>query len=194
MTDDSHQDGASHPDIEVLPTPNPDAAMFRVPEALVFRGTHEYGSPEEAHDSPLARRLFEVEGVTGVLIARQFVTVTRAPGLEWNDFAPLVKEALAEFLQSGQMAVQTTGEGETASTEYSEVEQRIMDLLEERIRPALAADGGDVEYVGFDDGVVRLRLAGACGSCPHATATLAYGIQHYLTEAIPEVKSVERVM
>lgn len=179
--------------VSSVPTPNPDALMFRVEEALVPTGTFEYTDAAKADgEAPLAHRLLEVAGVELVLIAPRFVTVRKDTDARWPDVVPAVKRALREFIWSGEMAVFDVA-AQVNGPELSEVEERILTLLDEEIRPAIAQDGGDVNYVGFVDGVVQLQMIGACGTCPSATATLKLGIEALLTEEIPEVRSVEQV-
>ncbi len=181
------------PTIHTLPTPNPDALMFRVEETLVPTGTFEYQDRDAAErQSPLAARLLAEPGVDLVLIAPRFVTVRKLPDARWVELSPRIKEALGDFLLSGDMAV--LDEAVVAvSAAGSEIEQRILTLLEEEVRPALAQDGGDVTYEGFEDGIVKLRMIGACGTCPSAVATLKQGIEALLREEIPEVQAVEQV-
>ncbi len=177
--------------IEILSTPNPDALMFRLEEVLVPRGSFEFASAREAEEAPLAAALFALSGVAGVLVASNFVTVTRSEGTAWKDLSASVQQALRDFVDSGEIAVNdVSGPGDD---EGSDVEQRIRRLIDESIQPALAADGGAIEFVGFDDGVVSARLRGACGTCPHATATLAFGVKNFLTRHVPEVRDVVRV-
>ncbi|MFH1467928.1 MAG: NifU family protein [Pseudomonadota bacterium] len=177
-------------EIEILSTPNPDALMFRLAERLVPRGSYEYASVEAAAGSALARALFAVDGVAGVLIAPTFVTVTRTVGTAWPALVEAVRAALVAFVERGELAVDDLDE---ARAEGDEVEQLIQRLIVESIQPALEHDGGAIDYVGFVDGHVHVRLRGACGTCPHATATLAYGVQRFLMQHVPEVKGVVRV-
>ncbi len=180
------------PTIQTLPTPNPDALMFRLEETLVPAGTFEYQDRAVAErESPLAARLLSEEGVQRVLVAPRFVTVRKDPDARWAELAARVKLALKDFLLSGDMAVLELGEAPAAA--LTATEARILELLDEEIRPALAQDGGDVEYVGFVDGVVHLRMTGACGSCPSSVATLKNGIEALLREELPEVLAVEQV-
>ena len=177
--------------VDSVPTPNPDALMFRVHEALVPDGTYEYRDPVSAAGSPLAQRLFAIPGVDLVLIAPRFCTVVKEQVVGWPDMVPTVKQAIREFLASGEMAV--LGIDEAGRGELSEVEHRIVALIDDEIRPAIAQDGGDVTYMGFHDGIVRLSLIGACGTCPSSITTLQHGIQSLLMEEIPEVQGVEQV-
>ncbi|MCK6502319.1 NifU family protein [Myxococcota bacterium] len=180
--------------VSSVPTPNPDALMFRVDEVLVPSGTFEYTDPARARtDAPLAARLLQLDGVELVLIAPRFVTVRKAEAVRWPEVVPVVKRAIREFIWSGEMAVFDTAAGPASGGDLGAIEQRILQLLEDEIRPALAQDGGDVTYVGFEAGIVHLRMIGACGSCPSSTATLRQGIEALLREEIPEVLGVEQV-
>lgn len=176
-----------------MPTPNPDALMFRVEEALVPSGTYEYHLGQSTKDSPLATRLFEIDGVDLVLIAPRFVTVGKAPSSEWPEIVPFAKNTLRELLANGEMAVLDDGLSAGPATPLGEVERRILQLIDEEIRPAIAGDGGDVVYGGFEDGIVRLQLIGSCGTCPSSTATLKGGIERMLMEEFPEVRGVEQL-
>jgi len=176
--------------IEILSTPNPDALMFRVSEVLVPQGSFEFASIEDASGAPLAQALFAVPGTAGVLIARSFVTITRSAGTPWQDLSAGVQDALRSFIESGAVAVEESAATEAGGTD---VEQRIAQLIAESIQPALEADGGAIDFVGFEDGVVKARLRGACGTCPHATATLAFGVKRFLMQHVPEVTDVVRV-
>ncbi|MEL6346972.1 MAG: NifU family protein [Myxococcota bacterium] len=181
------------PAVRAVDTPNPDARMFRVNETLIPTGTHEFTDPTEAAErSPLAERLLQIDGVELVLVAPRFVTVRKATEADWAWLSPTVSASLGAFLRSGEMAVfEGVGVG-LAGKERSEIERKIIEILDEDIRPAIAQDGGDVVFEGFQNGVVYLRLIGACGTCPSSTATLKHGIERYLREEIPEVTGVEQ--
>jgi Fe-S cluster biogenesis protein NfuA len=176
--------------IDTVPTPNPDAVMLKVPETLVPSGTYEYTAQSDTKDSPLAQLLLKVEGIELLLIAPRFVTLRKHPDSGWPDIIPAAKNTLRDFLSSGDMAVIDAGDKGDGRT-LSEIEKKIMKLLDEEIRPAIAMDGGDLTYMGFEDGVVRVQLIGACGTCPSSTMTLKMGIERLLAEEIPEVMSVE---
>jgi Fe-S cluster biogenesis protein NfuA len=182
--------------VQVAPTPNPNARKLIVAQRLVGAGTFEYASvAEAAGHSPLAQRLFAVDGVENVLVASDFVTVRKAPAADWERLEPALTEALRGFLGSYQLAVfdEDAGAGEAGVAPRNDVEARIVALLDEEIRPAVATDGGEVTFMGFSEGIVLLRLSGACGSCPSSVTTLKMGIERLLVEEIPEVKGVESV-
>ncbi|MDP2313264.1 MAG: NifU family protein [Pseudomonadota bacterium] len=177
--------------VDTLPTPNPDALMFKLQETLVPSGTFEYRTAGQASDAPLARRLFDLAGVTSVLIAPRFVTVNKDPLLTWPELVPQVKAAIRDFLESGDMAVPET---ELDLGQYSDpVERKVVSILDEFIRPAVAQDGGDIIYRGMEDGIVLLKLIGSCNSCPSSTVTLAQGVERMLLEEVPEVRGVRQV-
>ncbi len=177
--------------IDTLPTPNPDALMFKLQETLVPNGTFEYRTVSQASDAPLPRRLFDLTGVTSVLIAPRFVTVNKEPQITWPELVPQVKAAIRDFLESGDMAVP---DSEMDLGQYSDpVERKVVAILDEFIRPAVAQDGGDIIYRGMDDGIVLLKLIGSCNSCPSSTVTLAQGVERMLLEEVPEVRGVRQV-
>lgn len=181
------------PIVQSVPTPNPDALMFRVGEVLVPAGTHEFKRGQDTSDAPLARQLLAIDDVELVLIAPRFVTVRKHPSGDWMALEPAVIDAMTAFIDSGDMAVIDTGTPAAPTGPRTEVEKRILELLDEEIRPAIAQDGGDVTFEGFEDGIVYLRMIGSCGTCPSSTATLKMGIERLLKEEIPEVEAVENV-
>ena len=178
--------------VDTVATPNPEALMFRLNELLIPKGTYEFSSDDDKKHAPLAQQLFEVEDVELVLIAPRFVTINKLEAALWRDLVPQIKLILRKFLVSGELAVIENEATPAAPT--SDVEARIIEVIEEQIRPAVAGDGGDVTFMGFEDGIVKLRLTGACAGCPSATATLQFGIQSLLTEEVPEVQGIEQVL
>jgi len=177
--------------IDTVPTPNPDALMFKVQEMLVPTGTFEYRSAAQASDAPLPRRLFDLPGVNSVLVAPRFVTVNKDPGLPWPELVPQIKAAVRDFLESGDMAVP---DEELAVAHYTDpVERKVVRLLDEFIRPAVAQDGGDIVYHGIEDGIVKVQLIGSCSTCPSSTATLAMGVERMLLEEVPEVRGIQQI-
>lgn len=182
-----------HINVATVPTPNPDALMFRVDEALIPTGTFEYRLGQKLSDSPLAQSLFQIDGVELVLIAPRFVTVGKAAGADWPEIVPFAKNAIRTLIHEGGMAVMDDALVNTPAANLGEVEQRILALIDDEIRPAIANDGGDVVYAGFEDGIVKLQLVGSCGSCPSSLTTLKHGIERMMMEEIPEVRGVEQV-
>lgn len=180
--------------IEIARTPNPDALKFVIPGRLVAGGPYEYAAGSDVSGSPLAARLLAVDGVAMVMIAPEFVTVQRGEPA-WDALAPRIVEALHEFLGGYELAVLEDGiDGPAPVAVRTEVERRIVALLDEYVRPAVAEDGGEVRYLGFEEGVVRLSLRGACGTCPSSASTLRMGVERLLVENVPEVSAVENVV
>jgi Fe-S cluster biogenesis protein NfuA len=177
--------------IDTVPTPNPDALMFKVQEALLPIGTFEFKSAAQASDAPLPRRIFDIVGVTSVLVAPRFVTVNKEGETPWPLLVPPIKDAIRDFLDSGDMAVPE--EGLPIDAPIDELGQKVVALLDEFIRPAIAQDGGDILFRGIEDGIVLVKLIGACGTCPSSTATLALGVERMLLEELPEVRGVRQV-
>ena len=178
--------------IRITQTPNPDAYMFHVTEALIPSGTHEFYANADTSQSPLAELILKHDGVELLLIASRFITVRKYKESSWDTLLESVSTSLSSFLDSGEMAVFESTQ-DAPQAELGPVEEQILALLDEEVRPAIAQDGGDVVYHGFVDGIVKLELIGACGTCPSSTATLKYGIQNLLMEEIPEVTGVEQV-
>jgi Fe-S cluster biogenesis protein NfuA len=171
-------------------TPNPNSVKWVLSIPLVEAGRSAYfEAPPAADVSPLAARLFAVESVAAVFVARNFVTVTKREDADWPDLAEPLVEALRAFAASGEQAV---GPGWDPSGGHAAdgVEARIQRVLDEEIRPYVAQDGGDVLFAAFRDGRVELYLQGSCSGCPSSLATLKLGIETRLREAVPEVQEV----
>ncbi len=182
--------------IQTESTPNPATLKFLPGQAVLDTGTADFPSAEAAGKSPLARRIFAVEGVTGVFFGTDFVTVTKAEGVEWAHVKPAILGAVMEHFQSGEPVI----EGERAASGHAEhdgpdsdIVRQIKELLDTRVRPAVAQDGGDITFHGFERGVVYLHMQGACAGCPSSTLTLKMGIENLLRHYIPEVTEVRPV-
>lgn len=182
--------------IQTEQTPNPATLKFLPGCAVMERGTLDITDPDGAMRSPLARSLFVVDGVAGVFLGADFIAVTKTDGRDWATMKPMVLGAIMEHYTSGAPVVEGAGEaGEEASTDEDddEIVVQIKELLDTRVRPAVAQDGGDIVFQRFDDGVVFLHMQGACSGCPSSTATLKMGIENLLKHFIPEVKEVRPV-
>ena len=182
--------------IQTEATPNPATLKFLPGEMVLQAGTADFPSPEAGQTSPLARRIFAVEGVGGVFLGPDFVTVTKDETIEWDHIKPAILGAIMEHYQSGEPVM----EGETGAVGHAEhdgpdaeVVNQIKDLLDTRVRPAVAQDGGDITFHGFERGVVYLHMQGACAGCPSSTITLKMGIENLLRHYIPEVTEVRPV-
>lgn len=182
--------------IQTESTPNPATLKFLPGQMVLDVGTADFPSETAAGSSPLAQRVFAAGGVTGVFLGHDFVTVTKAEGADWAHVKPGVLGAIMEHFQSGQPAI--TGEAEAAhgvmhDEADAEIVTQIKDLLDTRVRPAVAQDGGDITFHGFDRGVVYLHMKGSCAGCPSSTLTLKMGIENLLRHYIPEVREVRPV-
>ena len=185
--------------IQTEETPNPATLKFLPGREVMPMGTADFTSPEEAKRSPLAERLFGVDGVTGVFFGNDFITVTKAEDKEWYLMKPAILGVVMEHFVADRPVM---SEGEEAAAqqdggEYdeadSEIVSQINELLETRVRPAVAQDGGDIVFQGFKQGVVFLHMRGACAGCPSSTATLKMGIENMLRHYIPEVTEVRAI-
>ena len=182
--------------IQTESTPNPATLKFLPGQSVLDVGTADFPSADTAVASPLARRIFGVEGVTGVFLGTDFVTVTKADGVEWDHVKPAILGAVMEHFQSGDEAVDGAAGGAGHADHDgpdSEIVGQIKELLDTRVRPAVAQDGGDITFHGFDRGVVYLHMQGACAGCPSSTLTLKMGIENLLRHYIPEVVEVRPV-
>ena len=182
--------------IQTETTPNPATLKFLPGRQVLESGTADYTTAEEGAASPLAQRVFAVPGIDGVFLGHDFITVTKAPQTGWDDVKPAILGAIMEHFQSGEPVVTgalTGGHAEHADGEHSEVIDQIKELLDTRVRPAVAQDGGDITFHGFDRGVVYLNMKGSCAGCPSSTLTLKMGIENLLRHYIPEVSEVRPV-
>lgn len=181
--------------IQTEATPNPATLKFIPGRAVLRSGTADFRAKAEAGSSPLASRLFDIDGVSGVFLGSDFISVTKSDG-EWQHLKPMILGAIMEHYLSGHEAADSTA-NDAAAGNYDpadeEVVATIKDLLETRVRPAVAQDGGDITFSGFRDGVVYLHMRGACSGCPSSTATLRHGIENLLKHFCPEVHEVQAV-
>ncbi len=183
--------------IQTESTPNPATLKFLPGQTVLDLGTADFPSAEAAAKSPLAKRIFAAGGVTGVFFGTDFVTVTKAESVDWAHIKPQILGAIMEHYQSGAPVIDgevATGGGHAEHTgEDGDVVRQIKELLDTRVRPAVAQDGGDITFHGFDRGVVYLHMQGACAGCPSSTLTLKMGIENLLRHYIPEVLEVRPV-
>ena len=182
--------------IQTEETPNPATLKFLPGQPVLARGTVDLRSAEAAKDSPLAERLFRVEGIEGVFFGADFISVTKAEAAEWYLLKPAILGIIMEHFTAGRPVMLASAQGEAAPVSAAEdagVVQQIQELLDARVRPAVAQDGGDIVFHGFEKGVVYLRMQGACSGCPSSTATLKMGIENMLRHYIPEVLEVRAV-
>lgn len=183
--------------IQTESTPNPATLKFLPGQTVLEIGTADFPTVEAGQASPLAKRIFAAGGVTGVFFGNDFVTVTKADDTEWDHIKPSILGAIMEHYQSGQSVMAddhapASGHAEHTGEDSAIVDQ-IKELLDTRVRPAVAQDGGDITFHGFDRGVVYLHMQGACAGCPSSTLTLKMGIENLLRHYIPEVVEVRPV-
>ena len=188
--------------IETETTPNPSSLKFLPGRPVMGQGTREFATPEAAEASPLAQAIFDTGEVVNVFFGGDFITVTAAPGVGWSDLKPQVLSILLDhfvseaplFAPGTAAGISVPAEDDALLVEENEADTDIVaqinELLETRVRPALASDGGDIQYRGFKDGVVYLQMQGACSGCPSSTATMKHGIESLLKHYVPEVVEV----
>ena len=175
--------------IQTEDTPNPATLKFIPGQVVMTAGTADFRSADTAGRSPLALSLFNVGGVDGVFLGSDFVSVTKAADAEWFSVKPAVLAAIMDHFTSGMPAIEAA-EVVAAGEADSDIVIQIKEILDTRVRPAVAQDGGDIVFHDFDDGVVYLQMQGSCSGCPSSTATLKAGIENMLRYYIPEVREV----
>ncbi|MSO92059.1 MAG: NifU family protein [Rhodospirillales bacterium] len=183
--------------IQTEGTPNPASLKFLPGCAVMKKGTANFTSADEAGSSPLAQRLFGIDGVAGVFLGSDFITATKSETKDWDVMKPQILGAIMEHFMSGKPVVSETSAPaeETAASAVGEnaLTAQIKELLDTRVRPAVAQDGGDIIFQSYEDGVVYLKLQGSCSGCPSSTATLKHGIENMLKHYIPEIREVQSV-
>jgi len=185
--------------IQTESTPNPATLKFLPGRDVLGLGIADFPTQEAAAKSPLAMRLFGIDGVAGVMLGSDFITVTKSPAHDWPQLKPLILGAIMEHLTQGLPIAESDATKGAATEEYDPADEEIVvqikELLDTRVRPAVAQDGGDIIFRGFEgkSGTVFLNLRGSCAGCPSSTATLKNGIENMLRHYIPEVNGVEAV-
>lgn len=180
--------------IQTEGTPNPATLKFLPGKSVVDEGTANFADASDAGRSPLATRLFAIEGVAGVFLGSDFVTVTKSDDREWDVMRPQILGGIMEHYQSGRPVLEeAAGESDDAEGDDDPIVKQIKELIDTRVRPAVAQDGGDIVFKGFEGGIVSLHMQGACAGCPSSTATLKHGIENMLRHYVPEVQEVRAV-
>ncbi|MDF7773788.1 NifU family protein [Sphingomonas sp. AOB5] len=189
--------------IETEPTPNPATLKFLPGRTVMESGTRDFATPEEAEVSPLADALFNLGDVTGVFFGRDFISVTAAPGVDWRSLKPDVLAILLDHFSANMPLFHMPSAGFSVpppededfgdDPEDADIVAQIRELIDTRVRPAVANDGGDIVYRGFKQGKVFLQMQGACSGCPSSSATLKNGIEQLLKHYVPEVTEVRAV-
>jgi Fe-S cluster biogenesis protein NfuA len=179
--------------IQTEQTPNPATLKFLPGRDVLGRGTADFPTAETAVRSPLAQRLFEIEGVAGVFLGADFVTITKDGDRDWYLLKPSILGVIMEHFTAGRPVInETTADDNAAHEDDDEIVAQIKELLDTRVRPAVAQDGGDITFQGFENGIVYLNMKGSCSGCPSSTATLKAGIENMLRHYIPEVVEVRQ--
>ncbi len=181
--------------IETEGTPNPATLKFLPGRDVMGAGTADFATADAASRSPLAQALFQLPGVARVFLGGDFVTVTKSDLAEWQALRPEVLGVVMEHFVAGRPVIEGSGDAldEDVSPADREVVEQIKELLDTRVRPAVASDGGDIVFRGYREGVVLLHMQGACSGCPSSSATLKHGIENMLRHYVPEVVSVQQV-
>jgi len=180
--------------IQTQDTPNPSALKFFPGSEVNAAGPVFFNTPEEAaHKSQLAVKLFQIDGVAAIFYGSDFITVTKADDFDWNLIKPEILMIIMDHLVAGMPIFdEIQEEAQAINTEgMSDIEKQIIEIIETRVRPSVAMDGGDIVYKRFIDGIVYLQLRGACSGCPSSSITLKNGIESMLQHFVPEVKGVE---
>lgn len=175
--------------IQTEQTPNPQTLKFIPGRVVMKEGTAFFQKEEEAENSPLAKKIFQVKGVSGVFFGSDFITITKINGIDWEILKPHLFSAITDHFNSDENVINkmSTLNDNSADTD---LDKQIKEILDTRVRPAVAMDGGDIVYEKFEKGIVYLHMQGACSGCPSSTATLKMGIENMLKHYIPEVKEV----
>lgn len=179
--------------IQTEATPNPATIKFLPGQTVLEGGSFDFASQEEAVHAPLAQRLFALQGVARVFLGSDFISVSKSDDTDWNMLKPMVLTAVMEHLSTGQPVVNADALDNAADDDDDEIVMQIKELLETRVRPAVMMDGGDIVFDRFEDGIVYLRMQGACAGCPSSTATLKMGVENMLKHFVPEVQEVRPV-
>ena len=184
--------------IQTEQTPNPQTLKFLPGRVVMNEGTAFYQNIDEAKNSPFARRLFKLDEVEGVFFGSDFITITKSEKSDWQTMKPIVLGSIMEHFNSDEETIKDSIDGKNKESNAtnendSDIVKQIKELLDTRVRPAVAMDGGDIVYQSFEEGIVYLHMQGACSGCPSSTATLKMGIENMLKHYVPEVKEVRPV-
>ena len=179
-------------ELSAMPTPNPNTIKFLPNSNFFDSGTVDFPNKEKSEHSVLAKALFDIEGVEGVMIGFNFVSVSKNDDVSWEHVLEPIRNAIIDTIESGQPILddELVKEAQKSVQHDDEISQKIQQILDDEIRPAIAMDGGDVSLRSYENGIVTLFLQGACSSCPSSTMTLKMGIKNRLKEDIPEIKEV----
>lgn len=180
--------------IQTQDTPNPNTLKF-IPGIEVIKPgfSHQFNKNDDCKDSSLAKQLLEINGVESVFFGNDFVSITKGENINWDEIKTFILSNLVDYFITGLPVINETNIDKKKNKSHSKIEEQIIELLDSKIRPAVAQDGGDIIYNKFEGGIVYLELHGACQGCPSSTITLKQGIENMLKHYIPEVESVESI-
>jgi Fe-S cluster biogenesis protein NfuA len=179
--------------IETHDTPNPHTMKFIPGVPVLTSGIKSFNVEEDASQSPLAQNLFKIDGVKGVFLTPDFITVTKSAEHDWNYLKTIVLASIVDHFVAGMPVYLETITTAQEAYDHDEITKQVIELIDTRVRPAVAQDGGDIIFKSFEDGIVYVELHGACSGCPSSTITLKSGIENMLKHYIPEVQSVESI-
>ena len=172
-------------------TPNPNSLKFLPGKVVSNQGSFEINKKEDTNNE-LLRNLLSINGVEGIFLGKDFISINKNDKVSWNDIKHIVISLINDFYSNGKEFVIDNNLNEN-NQNFNEIEKNIIKILDEKIRPAVAKDGGDIKFVEFNDGIVKVQLQGSCSGCPSSTMTLKQGVQNLLTHYLPEVKGVEAI-
>ena len=172
-------------------TPNPNSLKFLPGKVVSNQGSFEINKKEDTNNE-LLRNLLSINGVEGIFLGKDFLSINKNDKVSWNDIKHIVISLINDFYSNGKEFVIDNNLNEN-NQNLNEIEKNIIKILDEKIRPAVAKDGGDIKFVEFNDGIVKVQLQGSCSGCPSSTMTLKQGVQNLLTHYLPEVKGVEAI-
>ena len=175
--------------IQTETTPNPNSLKFLPGKPVSNNGSFEITKKEEI-DNELVRNLLSINGVTGIFLGADFLSINKNENIDWEEIKHIAISLISEFYSTGKEFVIANGLSGEEKQEHNEIEKKIINILETKIRPAVAKDGGDIKFKEFKDGVVKVELQGSCSGCPSSTMTLKQGVQNLLCHYLPEVKEV----
>ena len=173
-------------------TPNPNSLKF-IPGRIVSNSGQIEVTKKDQINNDLVKNLLSINGVTGVFLSKNFLSINKEQNVEWEDIKHIAQSLIGEFYLEGKEFIYDTKDKLENNKEFKEIEKKIIKLLDTKIRPAVARDGGDIQFIDYENGTVRVKLKGSCSGCPSSTMTLKQGVQNLLKHYIPEVKDVEAI-
>tara|TARA_Y100000992_G_scaffold301084_1_gene271137 strand:+ start:2548 stop:3093 length:546 start_codon:yes stop_codon:yes gene_type:complete len=178
--------------IQTETTPNPNSLKF-IPGRIVSNSGQIEVTKKDQINNDLVKNLLSINGVTGVFLSKNFLSINKEQNVEWEDIKHIAQSLIGEFYLEGKEFIYDTKDKLENNKEFKEIEKKIIKLLDTKIRPAVARDGGDIQFIDYENGTVRVKLKGSCSGCPSSTMTLKQGVQNLLKHYIPEVKDVEAI-